>query len=52
VHCRDLAAVRLRLEETRAPWYGTFRMHGRHTPIALTRSGVRPRLAFVLIASL
>jgi hypothetical protein len=52
VRCRDLVAAYTRLESTRAPWYGTFRLRGRHTPAALTRSGVRPRPAFVLIASL
>lgn len=52
VHCRDLAAVRLRMEAARAPWLGGLRLRGRHTAIALTRSGVRPRPAFVLIASL
>jgi hypothetical protein len=52
VHCRDIAAVRLRLEAARTPWHGTYRLIGRHTPAALTRRGVRPRPAFVLIASL
>jgi hypothetical protein len=52
VHCRSLAAVRTRLDSTQPPWYGGLRLHGRHTPAALTRRGVRPRPAFVLIASL
>jgi hypothetical protein len=52
VYCRNLAAVRTRLESTRAPWFSALRLRGRHTPIALTRSGIRPRPAFVLIASL
>jgi hypothetical protein len=51
-HCRNLAAVRVRLDSTPAPWYGVFLLRGRHTAAALTRSGVRPRPAFVLIASL
>ena len=52
VHCRQLEAVRLKLEETRPPWYSAFRLRGRHTVVALTRSGARPRPAFALIASL
>jgi len=56
-HCRNLAAVRSRLAETRSRrWFGLrlgrIRMGGRHTAAALTRSGARPRPAFVLIASL
>jgi hypothetical protein len=42
----------MRLDSTQPPWYGGFRLRGRHTPAALTRSGIRPRPAFVLIASL
>jgi hypothetical protein len=51
VYCRDSWQVRARLEATRAPW-GKFRLHGRHTVAALTRSGARPRPAFALIISL
>jgi hypothetical protein len=51
VYCRQLWQVRARLEATRAPW-GVFRLHGRHTVAALTRSGARPRPAFALIISL
>jgi hypothetical protein len=51
VHCRQVGQVRARLEATRAPW-GVFRMRGRHTVAALTRSGARPRPAFALIISL
>jgi len=52
VHCRRHLAVQTRLHETRSPWYGVFRLRGRHTVTALTRSGARPRPAFALIASL
>ena len=54
VHCRRLDGVQLRLAETRPPWWGLFRirMPGRHTAVALTRSGARPRPAFALILSL
>jgi hypothetical protein len=52
VHCRQLAAVRARLDDARSPWLASFRLRGRHTSIALIRSGARPRPAFVLIASL
>jgi len=56
VHCRRLAAVRSRLEETRPARLSMarlrLRMSGRHTVAALTRSGARPRPAYVLIASL
>lgn len=51
--CHDHAAVRARLTETRPPWYlALFRLHGRHTSVALVRSGARPRPAFALIMSL
>jgi hypothetical protein len=49
VHCRRHAAVSAVLSEAR-PWYG--RLRGRHTAVALSRSGARPRPAFALIASL
>jgi hypothetical protein len=52
VHCRRHTAVQTRLHETRQRWYGAFRLRGRHTMTALTRSGARPRPAFALIASL
>jgi hypothetical protein len=52
VYCRDFAAVRTRLDTARTPWLLALRLRGRHTPAALTRSGIRPRPAFVLIASL
>lgn len=57
VHCRELAAVQTRIAQTRAPLLARLtlirlRMNGRHTVTALTRSGARPRPAFVLIASL
>jgi hypothetical protein len=51
VHCRQLGQVRSRLDATRVPW-SVFRMRGRHTVAALTRSGARPRPAFALIISL
>ena len=47
-----LEGVQLRMKETRRPWYAAFRVRGRHTALALTRSGARPRPAFALIASL
>jgi hypothetical protein len=40
------------MTQTRPPWYAVFRLRGRHTAVALTRSGVRPRPAFALIVSL
>ena len=52
VHCRRLDPVQVRMAETRLPWWGLFRLRGRHTAVALTRSGARPRPAFALIASL
>ena len=55
VHCRRLDEVSARLTETRGtrpPWWSALHWRGRHTEIALTRSGVRPRPAFALIASL
>ncbi len=52
VHCRQMHSVRSRLEATPRFRYRLFRLRGRHTVVALTRSGVRPRPAFVLIASL
>lgn len=52
VHCSRLEGVQLRMTETRPPWYAVFRLRGRHTAVALTRSGARPRPAFALIASL
>jgi len=51
VYCRDIWQVRARLETARAPWR-VYRMRGRHTVVALTRSGARPRPAFALIMSL
>lgn len=52
VHCRQLDAVSTRMTETRSPWWSALRWTGRHTEIALTRTGARPRPAFALIASL
>lgn len=52
LHCRRFEAVEQRMEETRSPWWAALRLRGRHTVIALTRSGARPRPAFALIASL
>jgi hypothetical protein len=55
VHCRrhqDVSARMMETRETRAPWWSALRWRGRHTEIALTRSGARPRPAFALIASL
>ena len=52
VHCRRMETVAERLTETRTPWWSALRWRGRHTEIALTRSGARPRPAFALIASL
>lgn len=52
VHCRQLDAVQHRMVETRPPWHSMLRWRGRHTAIALIRSGARPRPAFALIASL
>jgi hypothetical protein len=52
VHCRRLDGVQMRLRETRPPWYAVFRLRGRHTAVALTHSGARPRPAFALIVSL
>jgi hypothetical protein len=52
VHCREFAAVRTRLHTDRTHWLIALRLRGRHTAASLTRSGVRPRPAFVLIASL
>jgi hypothetical protein len=42
----------LRIRQTRPPFWSALRWRGRHTEIALTRSGARPRPAFALIASL
>jgi hypothetical protein len=52
VYCRTHEAVMLRIRETRPPLLSMLRWRGRHTAIALTRSGARPRPAFALIASL
>ena len=52
VHCRQIEGVQMRMKETRPAWYAVFRVRGRHTSVALTRSGARPRPAFALIASL
>jgi hypothetical protein len=42
----------LRIRETRLPLWSLLRWRGRHTELALTRSGARPRPAFALIFSL
>ncbi|HST67174.1 MAG TPA: hypothetical protein VLM05_18500 [Mycobacteriales bacterium] len=42
----------LRIRETRPPLWSALRWRGRHTEVALTRVGARPRPAFALIASL
>jgi hypothetical protein len=52
VHCRTHEAVMLRIRETRLPLWSMLRWRGRHTAVALTRSGARPRPAFALIFSL
>ena len=59
VHCRLHEAVMLRMRETRSRHVAAgrgdtvaLRWRGRHTEIALTRVGARPRPAFALIASL
>ena len=52
MHCRRFEGIEERLLETRSPWYAAFRWRGRHTVVALTRSGARPRPAFALIFSL
>ena len=52
VHCRRHEAVLLWMRETHSPWYSALRWTGRHTEVALTRIGARPRPAFALIASL
>jgi hypothetical protein len=52
VHCRTHEAVMLRIRETRLPFWSVLRWRGRHTEVALTRSGARPRPAFALIFSL
>jgi hypothetical protein len=49
-YCRLLESVTLR--ETRPPLWSMLRWRGRHTEVALTRVGARPRPAFALIASL
>jgi len=44
VHCRTHEAVMLRIRETRLPFWSMLRWRGRHTAVALTRSGARPRM--------
>jgi hypothetical protein len=52
VHCRLNEQVRNYLEAARPGFFSLFRDPSRHTVASLTRSGQRPRLAFVLIASM
>jgi hypothetical protein len=52
VHCRDIEPLRGRLAALRPSLVALFRDQSRHTMATLTRSGVRPRPAFVLIASM
>ena len=52
VYCRENPQVQERLASARGIRYTAYRMPGRHTVLALTRSGARPRPAFALIASL
>jgi hypothetical protein len=51
-YCRRHESVALRIRETRPPLWSALRWRGRHTEVALTRVGARPRPAFALIASL
>ncbi|MBI3688950.1 MAG: hypothetical protein HY241_16720 [Actinobacteria bacterium] len=52
VHCRAHGSVGDRMAGRRPSLRGLFRDRSRHTVSALTRHGGRPRLAFVLIASM
>ena len=52
LHCRSHESVMMRMQETRSPLWSALRWRGRHTAVALTRSGARPRPAFALIMSL
>lgn len=52
VHCRKLTALREQPERRRLDLRGVFRDGSRHTVGTVRRRGARPRLAFVLIASM
>jgi hypothetical protein len=52
VHCRDIEPIGRRLAELRPSLLALFRDQSRHTTATLARRGVRPRPAFVLIASM
>ncbi|HSV66839.1 MAG TPA: hypothetical protein VLJ59_13135 [Mycobacteriales bacterium] len=52
VHCSEIELVQGRLAALRPTLMALFRDQSRHTVATLTRSGDRPRLALVLIASM
>lgn len=52
VYCAELEPIRGRLSLHRPSLLSLFRDQSRHTMATLVRTGVRPRPAFVLIASM
>jgi len=52
VHSQDIEPVRRRLADLRPSLLAVFRDQSRHTVATLSRRGARPRLAFVLVASM
>jgi hypothetical protein len=52
LHCGEIEPVRGQLSSLRPSLLALFRDQSRHTMATLSRSGVRPRPAFVLIASM
>jgi hypothetical protein len=52
LYCGELEEVRRRLAALRPSLLALFRDQSRHTMATLSRTGVRPRPAFVLIASM
>jgi hypothetical protein len=50
--CREIDALRTRLGALRPSMLALFRDQSRHTVATVARSGGRPKLAFVLVASM
>jgi hypothetical protein len=52
LHCREFEPLASRLAALRPSLLALFRDQSRHTVATVSRTGARPKLAFVLIASM
>ena len=52
VPCREIDPLRARLGALRPSLLALFRDQSRHTVATVSRTGARPKLAFVLVASM